>query len=258
MTKQTETLTGIMFDPVTDDETREPRFPTVQEVCGWRANYLNLYRIDVKALGEWQVVAYEPRSLRYADDDREAMDETNWDALLGDLMGEEGAIFSRGWNVPDQYDIDDADYIVHAGYLLLNPAGEYAAENLETMLADHARLTDYPLLDESAYSEREYAAWQEYAPHAWSYEVREAQQDGHYGQDMLNALHQVDAASMVDELCQGLHYFGGFSGEYSPNFLDIMDAWLGDACPEYHAEAAARVRQMLNDAAAEHAATPAE
>lgn len=64
-------LDSIMFGNVAGRDT----LPRLAELP---YNYCD-FRGDYGPLAEWIVVAHDPRSWTYCDDDREAMDHTNWD-----------------------------------------------------------------------------------------------------------------------------------------------------------------------------------
>ncbi len=103
----------------------------------------------------------------------------------------------------------------------LSPRTDYEsvqADTLDTMRDLSRALSDYPLLDEGAYSELEYEAWQEYAPDAWRDELRRAD----LSDDMLDRLEDVETGDMLNVLADGLHHYAGFTGEYGPSFLDIL------------------------------------
>ena len=172
---------GIFFDDYNGNA-----FPTVADT--------NPYNIP-EQFSEWLVIARNPRYLSYAEADREAMDETNYAAILESLPVSPVEV-SYYWR-DGQFRMDDIDAAVAAGiasidigtpygnclviapdtYAFPAPLPGYETERDETLLVDEmvrlrSALADYPLLDEQAYSEREYAAWQDYAPDAWQDELR--------------------------------------------------------------------------------------
>ena len=173
---------GIFFDDYNGNA-----FPTVTDT--------RPYNIS-EQFSEWLVIARNPRYLSYAEADREAMDETNYAAILESLPVSPVEV-SYYWR-DGQFRMDDIDAAVAAGiasidigrpygnclviapdtYAFPAPLPGYETERDETLLVDEmirlrSALADYPLLDEQAYSEREYAAWQDYAPDAWSDEIRD-------------------------------------------------------------------------------------
>lgn len=88
-------------------------------------------------------------------------------------------------------------------------------------------LSDYPLLDEDAYSSLEWEAWQDYAPTALGDEIRDASRDERYDSETVDKLEEV-ATDLLPILANHLNSQGGFSGEYSPDFLDIFDTLLAE------------------------------
>src|SRR5919106_3237506 len=87
---------GIMYTRPSDGE-----FPTVADIerSSWS---LDLYAVDTEPFADWLAIAYNPRSLRYGDDDREAMDETNFDAIMDALVDRDGDPIAEG-DVPKVY-----------------------------------------------------------------------------------------------------------------------------------------------------------
>jgi hypothetical protein len=69
--------TGIMFSDL----------PTIADVDA--AEYTFRYSVDLPdEMNAWHVVASDPHCLRYGDEDSEAMDQTNWDAIIASLSTE--------------------------------------------------------------------------------------------------------------------------------------------------------------------------
>lgn len=234
---------GVMFAPIGD------RFPTLAELASnCRGHYL--YALEPRELelfGAWSAVAWDPRTMIYGDEDHEAIDETNFAAILAavdepcdDRASEEDALaagvvlWSRGNTRVLAVD--------------LRAGREWAwSDDLERELLNLARsLADYPLLNEDAYNQREWEAWEEYAPTAWSDELREL---GHVDSDRRELLERIDAGAALACLSSQLDYWHGFSGEYGPNFLEIAanlenPAWVAEHAP--HADAdAARWRELV-------------
>lgn len=249
---------GIMFDNPRGSAPDD--FPTLRELpydwSGWLGE-----RIP-EALEDWRVVAYDPRMLRYFDEANEAIDETNVESILDNLRAaldvEELPTvrdrtedrYSIVWGAPDK-DVEEALRVgaCHIGKVIaLAPRedvedveeAEYdrdarrfrgeetladaVADAWEWMLEARSSLANYPLLDESGYSEREYDAWQEYAPRAFLDEIRDASRDNdaRFSEELLDEIEE-HADELLPLLAQHLHYFDGFSGEYAPNFLDIFE-----------------------------------
>lgn len=189
----------------------------------------------------WSIVAFDPRRVRYFDDDREAMDETNYDVIRGGLdMDREcepeitghaygSPIFAPmlatgdwaecearmvtddGWSHATPYVTSTVVLVVRDG----SEAAEWVAS-----CAD--QLAGYPLLDESAYCEREYEAWQQ----CWQdWAAREVAREAacRVAPDWPD-----DLADMLDdhrdEWAQAAHesasYSYGFSGEYDADGME--------------------------------------
>lgn len=244
---------GIMY------AAKDREFPTLRDACA-AENGPNPYMLDMETFGAWRVIANDPRGWMYGDDDREAMDETNYAAIVEGLYGDAlDIIDGRRIGENDEYlNLDTADYVTRERVLLLNPAGPNYEDNAAHALDCLHALADYPLLDEDAYSAREWEAWQEYAPEAWRDELRDAAAAERYDADMMDALYFVDADAILSHLSAGLHYSGGFSGDYAPNFLDIMDAWRGENVPDYYTRDAAAVVALVEAAGIAYRAIPAQ
>lgn len=276
---------GVMFE-ITDGTL------ATLEVLDRTTNHVNLHGLtspdgDLATSGilQWVAVAYDPRSLTYYDDDAEAMDETNFDSIIdtlgvaeselptvalsydsgatANLVGVEDAL-ATGVAVVRGY--SGAVLVMHPEYRIpgtgsqwhpseLNPEDD-REQGTEVVFSLLRALADYPLLDESAYSEREWEAWQEYAPQAFDDEVRDATRNGieqgAYA-ELLNAtlssfnatdsdriqtfdsteveemiteafLQYCDdnAGELLSEADRQLDYQYGFSGDYGPSFLSIV------------------------------------
>ncbi len=259
---------GIMFARPDNGE-----FPTVADMRG--TSWMNAYLVDTEPFSEWLVIAYDPHTVTYYDDDQEAVDETNWDAIVssvpnydelptvssdylyapGGACWQTGGIsdaVSRGVALlkagqtfliiaPPVWEVFDTVY----GNIVYRTAHESLARDiawlsrwtdyrsdgadlLETMRDYSRALSEYPLLDEDEYSEREYNAWQEYAPNAWRDELRNG---GGLDETMLDKLDEIEPGDMLSILSEGLHHYAGFSGEYGPDFLDILADMLDKRDP---------------------------
>jgi len=251
-TNHTET-TGIMFTnlPTVADATYSPD--------------------DYEGLQSWHVVAYVPSTLRYYEDDVEAMDETNYDALI-DALGGTVVRVEPTWNLrPDAYAaawdalVAEAktvgvamvprmslrDWHSSAALLLVDPANEDRMDAVRDCLDS---LSDYPFLDEDAYSRRESAAWDEYLPMAWRDEVRDVcsamnREDGMNEEDDAVADFLLDHADDLAPIaCGELHYWYGFSGEYGPSLLSSLVAAMDSSYARwdaFNADDLDRVRNFL-------------
>lgn len=179
-------------------------------------------------LADWLVVSADPRGWTYGNDDAEAMDETNFAAICdavtldADLgipwircdyrMG--GRIADQGWVVTG---IDDAleAGVAHYGRTLI--VAPWNVDAIDAAESCERTLSDYPLLDDEAYSEREFAAWCDYAPLAFGDELRYAPLDNETSDAIAD---QVE--DLLPLLSRHLDYYYGFSGDYFPPFLEIL------------------------------------
>jgi hypothetical protein len=226
---------GLMFD-------QRGEFPTLAAVDRepW---HLDLYSIDTEPFEEWLAIAVDPTRVTYFDDDREAMDETNYAVLLDDLTTllrdddreqDIPSVFasyaSPGGTGPMWVTTGTEDALA-AGVAVIGQVLAVASDNadaIDAMREAKRALADYPLLDDEAYSEREWDAWAEYAPTAWTDEIRDAVRSGWMDDDTAEALEDADAGEMVGALSSDLHYSYGFSGEYGPPFLELFASRLAD------------------------------
>ena len=204
---------SIMFDTCKGED-----WPRVRRLVSWLAD-------DEQPLADWFVVATDPSRVRYFDDDSEAMDETNWDALPIDR--------SELFDTSDPESVNPLDEIVAAGvgfyrdtfetYLIVAPGNE---EVLDAMLDTRKSLSDYPLLDEDAYSEREYNAWLDFMSDGLRYDtLRDL--SGPIDEDTVEAI--SDAwDDIAPAAAQHLHYYNGFSGEHGPDFSECIARTLVD------------------------------
>lgn len=218
------TTQGIMFE---GSDHSEPSFPTLKEVG--ESNYLNLWGLDIPAEMEaWLAIAWNPRSVIYGDEDNRAMDETNWEALLSGLTEEPAKVYKTMgipgdaflWHTVGVEEALEVGRAIVGGFsgndvLILRPD----SEDLDEMKSSLRSLSDYPLLDESAYSERDWEAWQEYAPTAFQDELRFTYKD--MDEDTNEAMSD-QADELLPLLASHLHYSNGFSGEYGPDFVVIF------------------------------------
>jgi len=239
------TVTGIMFE-----STEDQIFPTLREVA--KTDHVSLYGMetDIEDAGlyDWFVIAYDPYQLHYYDKDAEAIDETNWDVIISECENTPEVQATTAYD-PYRWVVIGIDDALEAGYalvdkvLIVKPEDREEDNNLFTRLERLEeclhRLQNYPLLDEEAYSEREWQAWQEYALDAFSDELWRADRNGNYPHDELDAL-KDRSNDLLPILGQHLHCACGFSGEYGPDFLDIYenlkkkhDYKLAQIMPEY-------------------------
>lgn len=220
---------GIMFSAP---------FPTLADLgTAARGDYWSLFPSGAGVpdeLADWLVVSVDPRGWLYAATAAEAIDETNFDAICDSVDTTDG--FGIPW-IRSDYRMGGPVHstntwavsgiaealefgVAHFGrVLIVAPNNEVALEAAES--CDRA-LANYPLLDDEAYSEREWNAWIEYAPMALSDEIRDSDLD----EDTADAIleHSDEILSAANSL---LDYSYGFSGEYAPNFLDIIGSAVG-------------------------------
>lgn len=213
------TQTGVMFDTLEDDP-----FPRLVDLA--RTHRYGLPLGDPPAeIADWYAIASDPRAVRYFDDDSEAMDTTNWDAIVSSMTAVFGdelpRIFDRytrdGWVLDGLDDDAIADGAMLFGRVLLIAPDWY--EGLAEAQELSSALANYPLLDEDAYSQLEYDAWQDYAPQAFRDELRYEHRD--IDEDTADAL--IDATDdILGDVAQYLHHYQGFTGEYGPDFVAII------------------------------------
>lgn len=249
---------GIMFT----SSYRNGHAPTLGDVLesrdaeGW-TNYAG-----------WLVVAYDPHVLSYADDDREAMDETNYCAIIDALCLDrktlprydnayvsfwpEATYAARNAAYNAQFDdeVREVNAFTMDAYLKGNhgsqrvlvvngdapiraddPEGDTMADVCASLLNS---IGDYALLDEEAYSAREFEAWCEYEPMAIGDEVRDVVSAIEADDDIpervrdayVNAVESIPG--MVWSLASRMtDYNYGFSGDYGPKFLHIIRDTMG-------------------------------
>lgn len=208
--------TGIMFDQPSRSDLPFPRLDDVG--YSWAGE--RTWPHDVGALSSWLVVASNPYRVRYFDDDSQAMDETNIDAVLASFVE---------YDAPDDIDTydpteDDADAdaegrrpIYAYGRVYLIRPDDAAAIDLAVSYRD--ALESYALLDESTYSEREGAAWDEYVVNGLRSDTMRELSD--LDDDTEEALDDAwnDAASAASDY---LHSYDGWTGSHSPDFSECI------------------------------------
>lgn len=211
--------------------------------------------------GLWRIIADDPHFMTYFDDDWEAIDETNWDALLDDIRSGAdqfgtvklhrtripGGYAEQVWLViesdelpdigtqdPEAFTQFDALLLSYPSYLggwpftdpqphdipqshLLLVRVDSTADEVWHQVSKS--LSDYLLLDESAYSERNWEAWQKCLTDWIPIDVRRELVAGHGidDDDRLDAL-----LDLIPEACSQLHYWSGFTGEYGPSLAVLV------------------------------------
>lgn len=201
------------------------------------AIYEEAKRADIAG---WWEVGRDPHCDMYGDDDREAMDETNWDAFLSDLGGKDGddqcpMIYARtrwgGWELERD---DCRDGTCEHGYAIVDHClfvreGSDAWDTWEDV---QRALANYPLLDDEAYSRRERDAWQEYMDGGWAYDLaRHAERgpfvDGRwtYGPELRERI----ADSLIARGCQPWDdEENGTGWEDVDELAWVVEAWMGE------------------------------
>lgn len=148
------------------------------------AIYDEAKRADIA--GRWEV-ARDPHCDRYGDEGWAAIDETNWDAFLSDLGGEDGddqcpMAYIRGrWGSTWELESDACRKgTCEHGYAILDRCllvreGSDAWDVWEDV---QRALANYPILDEDAYSQREMQAWDEYVGNGWAHDLARHAESG--------------------------------------------------------------------------------
>ena len=184
-----------------------------------------------EAFRSWVVVAKDPRIITYFDDDSEALDGTNWAAVVDRVCGDEPELISEHYPgepffTPERQAADalTAGYCLLEGasynrVLVIDPTDEDRMSAAREVVDD---IESYILLDEDAYSALEWEAWERYAPGALRDEVRDAERDGTVDEETSEWLAD-NGERLLPELAKHLHYESGFSGEYGPPFLAIFE-----------------------------------
>lgn len=224
--------TGIMFSAP---------FPTLADADRDASSSFLIGAGVPDELAEWLAVSYDPRGWSYSDEDAEAMDETNFDAIRdavttdAELGVPEVRCDYRFLSNPhrNEWVVSGVEDALEAGVALFGRVLIVAPDNADAIEAAEEcerALADYPLLDESAYSERDWDAWQEYAPMAYGDEIRDAVRSGAMTDEVADQL--IDAQfDLLPALAEHLHYNSGFTGEYGPNFLEILGTALSGLFP---------------------------
>lgn len=211
-----------------------------------------LYTLDPdgnETAAGWSIVAADPyRVSYYGDDGARAMDETNHDALLAGLDPAAESSYLLRWGPWSDgrgspgatreplETVADGDWWTGE----LEAFAYWPAPTLRdrpfrgstvvvvardgSPAADHAEscarsLADYPLLDESAYSAREYAAWETY----WQDTAR--RDVAYAAADVIAAATGADSYDVADVLeshadgwegpaLEAMAYWHGFTGEH--------------------------------------------
>jgi hypothetical protein len=224
-------MLGIMVDSW---KSEKKPFPTVRNVLSRRTGQTRSdleQRINRvagtqadKLLGEimdWHVVAKNPHEFRYSyfGRARKVLDYSNWDMLQVNHVPE----------IP-RPDFPDWQLAYIGGALQVRAALLDRAFLL--MAADHPRLqpigrwteilAGYRLLgmDATSWAQKHAGAWERYAPYALELEVELAWRSGELTTDERDEI--LEGVSAAD-LKPGLAYYDGFTGEYAPSFLEVLE-----------------------------------
>lgn len=201
---------GIMFD-VVDVET----FPKLKDMpYTWVGESFD----PDSDIGEWLVIATDPDRVRYFDDDNEALDETNFEAIFGDRANIE-SIWWRYRGIREDSTMEGVEDAIEAGFatfgrVIIAPP-DVDPELLDSWVGYRKSLSDYPILDEMAHSEREHEAWCRWASTGGLQldTIRELTSDG-WDPDVIA---RIDAQwdHVWPNMSRWLDYYYGFSGESS-------------------------------------------
>jgi hypothetical protein len=204
----------------------------------------------------WRVVCSDPRKVRYDDDANEAIDETNFAAILNAL----GLKIADIGHADDETEREAAEVgaVMWEGYigqnygrthlLLIAPSGEVqclAMERIESAMELVSQLSEHPMLDEDEYCQRESDAWEAGMRDYLGDEVRDAQNRlALYAEHADMSEESSDAAyTMLDNivsdevagiLSRTLDYSYGFSGDYGPTFLEVVVKLLNGESDEWY------------------------
>jgi hypothetical protein len=197
------TTTGIFFDAAPSDDAP---FPMLADMpYAWVGESVPMRG---ETFGDWLAVAQNPARDRYFDDDQQAMDETNFEAVY-EFRALESVTDAERLGV----ELDVSDVYLFGKVVIVRPNSEV----VDAMVKYRSALSDYPLLDESAYSEREYDAWLEFMRNGLRYdttsELVAAGVDDATIDDIDDAWDAVAPAAG-----DFLHHFNGWDGGHSPDF----------------------------------------
>lgn len=212
---------GVMFDSHRDDP-----FPRLADVSySWAGEQTDVAYVG--SLSDWFVVASNPYRVTYFDEDSRAMDETNITAVLSSFLELDAP------EDADEYDPAEDDEEANAegrrpiyayGRVYLVRPDDEAAISLAQGFVKF--LSDYPLLDESSYCEREYNSWLDYVDNGLQSDTMRD----------LDALDE-DTADALDDAwsdvapaaAENLHDYNGWDGSHSPDFAECIGTAVASA-----------------------------
>ena len=192
----------------------------------------------------WQLAAYNPHAVTYYDEDSQAIDETNYNVLRGDI----GAVGEAGYDYRYDRELGYAAWVEYLRDADGNPCEWADVDAVETGSYYNSELfdrgvtqsglwvrvgsaawdvwqecaravSDYPLLDESAYSEREWEAWQEFCGNGLNYDTARQLREWGIKDDTADLLSDADVLRWES---QWLDYRNGFTGEHSPDIALVV------------------------------------
>jgi hypothetical protein len=215
-------VASIMFDA-----TGDKPFPTLDNLLG------DSYEGRPDELARFLVVATDPARVRYFDDDSEAIDTTNF-AVLRDALNDPAHI-QETRSVDPATDAAEIEAALERGaavyhgenetLLLVDPDDQETVSTFETL---RERLSDYPLLDESAYSERDAEAWNDFLHGGLRMDtIRDLRERG-IDDDTVDAIDDAWDA-LAPKAAENLNWYNGFTGEHAPDFADLISKTLVDA-----------------------------
>lgn len=192
----------------------------------------------------WQLAAYNPHAVRYFDEDSQAIDETNYDVLRGDI----GDIGDAGYDYRIERNISSAAWVQYlrdadgapcewADVDAVETGSYYNSELFDRGVTQSGlwvrvgsdawdvwqscarAVSDYPLLDESAYSEREFDAWVEWCGNGLNYDTARQLREWGVDEDTADLLSDAD---VLRSESQWLDHYSGFTGEHSPDIALVV------------------------------------
>jgi len=208
---------------------------------------------------ELRMVGQSPIGVMCSDRDAEAMDVTNWDAMLSTLDDDDRAdnlsdMVKHGagdWYVATWQDpaIDRKDWhsLCSSGALIVRQG----TESWDAWLDAARSLQDYPLLDEDAYSELDWNAWSEYVTSGdlmrdvWRDDAMPRRQyiDGTWQTRTVPTVADVADMILADVLpadVEPWEWRDDMADDIGPAIAMQLDYWSG-LTGEYDSEGAARL-----------------
>lgn len=212
--------TGLFFDARLKDSTPFPRV----------ADLVDFSFLVPDALHGFLLVASDPNRVTYFDDDSEAMDQTNWPVIIALPLDDDLAEVNDYDIIPSigyTFDDDEVATAFRAGacllwstyetFLLVDPNRD---DLVDYCVSTRSAVEDYPLLDESSYSDREYAAWLDYVDGGLQHDTIRDLED-YVDEDTVAAVEDAwdDLAPAAGD---HLNSYSGFTGAHSPPFVECV------------------------------------